>query len=111
MKNPFEWPESIQKYPFQLKLNFRAIPSQKSEKIFFNISPNHIDKVDMIKEITNKTTFAKPEMLVPFIPYVMPIPSESILLESARAKELSNIKTPPKSIICRKKKVVITIFL
>lgn len=45
--------------------------------------------------MTNKTTFPKPEILVFFMPYVMPMPKESILLESAKISELINIKTPP----------------
>ena len=53
--------------------------------------PNHIEKVVIIIEILNKIIFATYEILVFFKPYVIPIPSESTLLEIARRKEFKII--------------------
>ena len=68
----------------------------KSEKIFFMISPHQTDTIEIKKEIVNKTILAQYEIRVFLIPYVIPMPRESILLESARIIELINIKTPPR---------------
>jgi hypothetical protein len=38
--------------------------------------------------------FPKKEILVFLIPYVIPIPRESILLDMAKNNEFTNIKTP-----------------
>ncbi len=59
------------------------------------MSPNQTAKTDIKKEIKNKTTFPMLEILVFLIPYVIPMPRESMLLESAKNNELINIKTPP----------------
>ena len=53
--------------------------------------PNHMEKVVIIIEILNKIIFATYEILVFFKPYVIPIPSESTLLEIARRKEFKII--------------------
>ena len=59
------------------------------------ILPNQTDKIEIEKDTRNKTIFPLYEILVFLIPYVIPMPRESILLESARISELINIKTPP----------------
>ena len=50
--------------------------------------------IEIIKLIKNKIDLAPMVILVFLIPYVIPIPRESILLEIAKNKQLSNIKTP-----------------
>ena len=44
----------------------------------------------MVKEMINKMYFAKRVILVFFIPYVIPIPRESILLEIAKIMQSNN---------------------
>lgn len=83
------------KMPIAIKIIFPINLVTKSGKIVLIIFPNHTDKTEMVKEITNKTIFARIEILVFLMPYVMPIPRESILLESDKTSELINIKTPP----------------
>ena len=47
--------------------------------------------MDYIREIQNKIILLKQEILVFFIPYVIPIPNESILLEKAKINKEINI--------------------
>ena len=60
----------------------------------FNKFPKYIEIMEMIKLIKNKMDLAPMVIFVFLIPYVIPIPRESILLEIAKNKQLSNIKTP-----------------
>lgn len=60
----------------------------------FNKFPKYIEIMEMIKLIKNKIDLAPIVIFVFLIPYVIPIPRESILLEIAKNKQLSNIKTP-----------------
>lgn len=53
-----------------------------------------MEMIEIIKLIKNKMNLALLIIFVFFIPYVIPIPRESILLEIAKIKQLSNIKTP-----------------
>ena len=53
-----------------------------------------MEMIETIKLIKNKMNLALLIIFVFFIPYVIPIPRESILLEIAKIKQLSNIKTP-----------------
>lgn len=65
----------------------------KFEKIFFILFPNQSDSIEIKKEMQNKITFPIYEIVVFLIPYVIPIPRESILLDIAKNRELINIKT------------------
>lgn len=65
----------------------------KFEKIFFILFPNQSDSIEIKKEMQNKITFPIYEIVVFLIPYVIPIPRESILLDIAKDRELINIKT------------------
>ena len=67
---------------------------RKSGKMYFNKFPKYIEIMEMTKLIKNKMDFAPMVIFVFLIPYVIPIPKESILLEIAKNKQLSNIKTP-----------------
>ncbi len=79
-----------------IKIKFPNSLVTKSGRTFLIISPNQIDKKETTREIINNIILAKNEILVFLIPYVMPIPRASILLESAKTSELTNIiKTPP----------------
>ena len=49
---------------------------------------------EITKLIKNKINLAPMVIFVFFIPYVIPIPRESILLDIAKKRQLSNIKTP-----------------
>ena len=62
--------------------------------MYFNKFPKYIEIMEMIKPIKNKIDLAPMVIFVFLIPYVIPIPRESILLEIAKNKQLSNIKTP-----------------
>ena len=64
----------------------------KFEKIFLILFPNHKEIIETKNEIQNKITFPIYDMVVFLIPYVIPIPRESILLDIAKNSELSNIK-------------------
>ena len=46
---------------------------------------------EITKEIINKISLLKKEIFIFFIPYVIPIPRESILLDIASIIELINI--------------------
>ena len=50
----------------------------------------YVIEIDIIKRIN----LLKKEIFIFLIPYVIPIPSESILLETANINEFNNIKTP-----------------
>ena len=84
------------KSPIPIKIKFPISLVAKSEKIFFKKSPNQTDKIEIKKEIVNKTILAKQDIFVFLIPYVIPMPRESMLLESAKISELINITIPPK---------------
>ena len=60
--------------------------------------PKYIDKYVIVIEIINKISLPINDILVFFIPYVIPIPSESILLEIDNKIEF-NIITPLYNII------------
>ena len=47
-----------------------------------------------MKEIANKIIFEIYDIFVFLIPYVIPIPKESILLDIAKIIEFNSIKTP-----------------
>gem|GEM_PF-3804393 len=85
------------KIPIKISIKFPIILVIISGNISFNILPNQIEKMEMIKEMKNKIILARLDILVFLIPYVIPIPRESILLEIANIKELTNIKTPLKT--------------
>ena len=68
----------------------------KLGKIVIKKLPNQIEILLTKKEMANKIILLKKEIFIFLIPYVIPIPRESILLEIAKIKELSNIKTPLK---------------
>ena len=51
--------------------------------------------MEIVKAPKNKINFANRVIFVFFIPYVIPIPSESILLEIAKNKQLSSVINPP----------------
>lgn len=55
--------------------------------------PKNIEREVMVMEIMNKIIFPIRDIFVFFIPYVIPIPSESMLLEIANKIEF-NIITP-----------------
>ena len=50
--------------------------------------------MEIIKLIKNNMNLAPMDIFVFLIPYVIPIPRESILLDIAKKRQLSNIKTP-----------------
>lgn len=68
----------------------------KLGRTYFNILPNPIETIATKKATKNKTILAEKVILVFFIPYVIPIPSESILLDIASIKEFINIANTPK---------------
>ena len=49
-----------------------------------------MEMIEMIKLIKNKMNLAPMVILVFFIPYVIPIPRESILLEIAKMMQFNN---------------------
>lgn len=53
-----------------------------------------MEMTEITKLIKNKINLAPMVIFVFLIPYVIPIPRESILLVIANNKQLSNIKTP-----------------
>ena len=63
----------------------------KFEKIFFILFPNQSDSIEIKKEMQNKITFPIYEIVVFLIPYVIPIPRESILLDIAKSIEFTII--------------------
>lgn len=62
--------------------------------MYFNKSPKYMEMTEMKKLIKNKMDLALTVIFVFLIPYVIPIPRESILLDIAKKRQLSNIKTP-----------------
>lgn len=95
--NPLLWMDWKHiRTPIPIKIEFPISLATKSEKIFFIISPNQTDTSEIEKEMVNNTILPQYEIFVFLIPYVIPIPRESILLESDKISELVNIKTPPK---------------
>lgn len=61
--------------------------------------PISVDVMLVIKEIMNSITFPVWIIFVFFIPYVIPIPKESILLDIANINIFGNIITP-RGIVC-----------
>ena len=53
--------------------------------------PNETDRKDMEREIHNNIILLSIEIFVFFIPYVIPMPSESILLDIARTMQFMNM--------------------
>ena len=64
------------------------------EKISFKVPPIKIEMTETIKAMANNIILAIKEIVVFLIPYVIPIPKESILLEIVKIKAYKNIKTP-----------------
>ena len=64
-------------------------------KKFSNIVPEKTDMKDTSSEIKNNIIVLKNEIFFFFIPYVTPIPSESMLLEIAKIKQFKSIAIPP----------------
>ena len=60
-------------------------------KILCKKFPKNIEQYVINKEVIKRNTFPILETLVLFIPYVIPIPSESILLDSAKTNEFNII--------------------
>ena len=62
---------------------------------FNNILPEKTDTKETSSEIINKIIVLQKEIFLFLIPYVTPIPSESMLLEIAKTKQLKSITIPP----------------
>ena len=78
--------------------------------MYFSKFPKYMEIMEMKKLIKNKIDLAPMVIFVFLIPYVIPIPRESILLEIDKNKQLSNIKTPlPTSYEYNKKMLKIVI--
>lgn len=56
-------------------------------KIYWITLPKNIDRYVVISDIVNKIIFPILDIFVFFIPYVMPMPKESILLDVAKNNE------------------------
>ena len=63
------------------------------KNIYWIILPKSIEIYVISSEIINKIIFPNLDIFVFFIPYVIPIPKESILLDIAKSNEF-NIITP-----------------
>ena len=60
-----------------------------------NILPKKTDIKETSSEIINKIIVLEKEIFLSLIPYVTPIPSESMLLEIAKIKQFISITIPP----------------
>ena len=67
---------------------------KKAGKIFIKTFPKKTEKQAVRNEIKNNIKFAPKEIFVFFIPYVIPIPKESILLTIDKIIEFNIIITP-----------------
>lgn len=79
--------------PIDIKIKLPINFVKKVGKIFWMKFPKNKEKYVVVKEIINKIIFPIKEIFVFLIPYVIPIPSESILLETDNNIEF-NIITP-----------------
>ena len=58
--------------------------------MYFNKFPKYIEIMEIIKLIKNKMDLAPMDIFVFLIPYVIPIPRESILLEIAKMMQFNS---------------------
>ena len=58
--------------------------------MYFNKFPKYIEIMEIIKLIKNKIDLAPTDIFVFLIPYVIPIPRESILLEIAKMMQFNS---------------------
>ena len=77
--------------PIQIKIKHPKKLVNKFGSIYWIILPKNIEIYVVINEIANKIILLNLDIFVFLIPYVMPIPKESILLDIAKSIEFTII--------------------